>query len=63
MAQKKLKNRNPVARNLYQNKGGVHEKSKKSKRAQAKRETCKEVSKWRLRSSLFFRQILTINHK
>ncbi len=40
----KQKVRNPVARNLYQNRGGVHEKSKKAKRAASKQETRRKVS-------------------
>lgn len=43
--------RNPVARNLYQNRGGVHEKSKKAKRAASKQETRRKVSEWASRSS------------
>lgn len=47
------KPRNPVARNLYQNKGGAHEKSKKAKRAVARQETRNKVSEWHSRSDFF----------
>ena len=50
----KSKRRNPVAQNLGQHRGGVHEKSKSSKRAATKRETRNKVSEWHSRSHLFY---------
>ncbi len=54
MQTKKFKRRNPVARNLYQNRGGVHEKSKKAKREASKQETKRKVSEWASHSSSIF---------
>ena len=52
--------RNPVARNLYQNRGGVHEKSKKAKRAASKQETRRKVSEWASRSSFICSRIFNL---
>lgn len=45
MAKKQRRSRNPVARNLFIHRGGVHEKSNSAKRQEGKRQLRRLVDK------------------